>query len=67
MNDKDAIQKIAQNLADAVARHRAKHSVNPSDCISECAAAYDRCMATAGSDLEKAVCNSAYTKCISNC
>jgi hypothetical protein len=37
------------------------------DCYSDCGAEYDACMAKAGSDFEKAACNTAYRNCIVNC
>lgn len=66
MNDADAIQTIINDLDAAIAALKRKQP-GPADCIGECAAAYDRCMASAGSDAEKAVCKAAYNKCIANC
>jgi len=37
------------------------------DCLDDCARAYNNCLQTAGSNMEKAVCKDTYTKCTANC
>ena len=66
MTDEEAIQTIMNNLDDAISAFEAKQ-IAPSDCVGGCSATYDKCIAGAGSNMEKAVCKSAYNKCIANC
>lgn len=68
MSDQDKLKLIVENLDALAAKLRAKVGTAATrDCLQDCSDAYDACMASAGSDLEKAVCKSAYTKCIANC
>ena len=66
MTDQEAIQIIIKNLDDAIAAQKNKQSTQ-SACIGDCDSSYNKCMASAGSDMEKTVCKSAYNKCIANC
>lgn len=66
----DAEQKAIQEILDYVNSlpEPTKPSGDaPNDCYTNCHNAYDSCMGSAGSDLEKAACKAKYNKCISNC
>lgn len=69
MTDQELMERLSDNLEKMVeileARQR-KSKLN-SDCVGDCDAAHKRCMASAGSTLEQAVCNSDYMLCISSC
>lgn len=68
MSDQEKMEVIFKNLSDAVNSHRSNSiSLAAGDCVGDCGKAFETCSATAGSVLEKAVCNSAYMKCIANC
>ncbi len=68
MTDQEMLKLIFGNLNEAAKKHRAKAISSASrDCMQACSDACDKCLASAGSDLEKAVCNSAYMKCVANC
>ena len=66
MDDASLIDQINDDLDAAIATRLADAGPR-SDCIGDCAAAYDRCMGSAGSDLEKAACKAKYNKCIADC
>jgi hypothetical protein len=65
MNDAQLIETIITHLDAAIAVQKDKRGSR--DCLDDCGKAYDSCMATAGSNLEKAVCKADYNRCITNC
>lgn len=68
MENEALLKTIFENLESAATQLRAKAGLAESrDCLQSCSDKYDSCMSSAGSDMEKAVCNSAYTRCASNC
>ena len=66
MSNEKLLQQISEDLDAAIENMKAK-TVNPNDCYSTCHTAYDNCMASAGSDVEKMACKAKYNRCITNC
>lgn len=64
----EMLRLLFENLSQEAKKYRTNEVSSASrDCLQNCQDAYDRCMANAGSNLEKAVCNYNYSKCVVNC